>query len=142
MNQEIDAALYSEVGRRIRQARERQPAKMSQADLAKALDVSRASVVNIEAGRQHAPLSLLWRIAEKLDSELSALIPRRADLVPSTAPIKLHDDMLKQIRHKAAGNVALEQDLTSFISQAVHQLTQTSAAATPSRGRNEEHSKD
>ena len=43
--------LYSELGRKIRHVRESK--QLTQGELAKRLGISRASVVNIEAGRQH-----------------------------------------------------------------------------------------
>lgn len=115
--------LYRAVGDRIRTARERQPKKVSQVALASKLGVSRASIVNIEAGRQHAPLSLLWQIAQQLDTELIALIPRKAELDASPPEAELSGEMRKQIRLKADGDASLEKDLTTFISQAVRQLT-------------------
>src|SRR5215217_1649513 len=89
-------SLYREIGRRIREARERVPKKLSQATLAKQLKVSRASIVNIEAGRQHAPLDLLWRIAEALKTELVTLIPRREELSARTPSVPLPRAMLEQ----------------------------------------------
>jgi transcriptional regulator with XRE-family HTH domain len=59
--------LYGEVGRKLRQARETQG--LSQERLAKQLGISRASVVNIEAGRQRAPLHLLWQLSEALGTD-------------------------------------------------------------------------
>jgi transcriptional regulator with XRE-family HTH domain len=115
--------LYQAVGDRIRAARERQPTKMSQVALAKKLGISRASIVNIEAGRQHAPLSLLWQIAEQLDTELLALVPRKAELLAAPPEAQLSVEMREQIRLKADGNEALASDLTTFIGQAVRQLT-------------------
>ena len=72
--------LYGEVGRRLRQARVTQG--LSQEKLARQLGISRASVVNIEAGRQRAPLHLLWQFSEALGTDLSLLVPRREELLP------------------------------------------------------------
>ena len=58
--------VYRVLGRKVRQMREVQ--RMSQDSLAQHLGISRASMVNIEAGRQRAPLHLLWQIAEVLHS--------------------------------------------------------------------------
>ena len=116
-------ALYRTVGDRVRAARERQPTKMSQVALAKRLGISRASIVNIEAGRQHPPLSLLWQIAEQLDTELVTLVPRKAELLAAPPEAQLSDEMREKIRQKANGNEGLANDLTTFIGQAVRQLT-------------------
>ena len=108
-------ALYRAVGKRIRAGRERTPEKLSQAKLAKHLGISRASVVNIEAGRQHAPLDLLWRIAEALEVELVLLIPKKAELVVSDVVVQLDDAMRKQIKLEAKGNQALQRSLTNVV---------------------------
>jgi transcriptional regulator with XRE-family HTH domain len=116
-------ALYQAVGERIRQTRERQPGKVSQAALAAKLGVSRASIVNIEAGRQHAPLSLLWMVAQNLDVELASLIPSRGELSVPPANIELADDIREQLRKVTNGDQALEGILSGFIAQAVAQLS-------------------
>ena len=108
-------ALYRTIGVRIRDARKRSAQKLSQAKLAKHLGVSRASIVNIEAGRQHAPLYLLWKIAEVLDTDLVMLIPRRADLLSTERVVKLNDTMRKQIKLEADGNASLEKTLTGIV---------------------------
>src|SRR5882762_1811167 len=89
--------LYPVVGQKIRAARERSTPRLSQDRLAKRLDISRASIVNIEAGRQHAPLHLLWQIAEVLGTDLTLLIPRREDLLSPLALIQLNKKTMKQI---------------------------------------------
>src|ERR1700723_3873382 len=98
--------LYRELGRKIRQARERQGQKLSQGALAQRLGISRASMVNIEAGRQHAPLHLLWQIAELLGSDLTLLIPSRDELLPPTDQIQLDKEMMKQIEAAANGDLS------------------------------------
>src|SRR5580698_9588997 len=98
--------LYRELGRKIRQARERQGQRLSQDALAKRLGVSRASIVNIEAGRQRAPLHLLWQIAELLGSDLTELIPSREELLPPTDQIQLDKEMMKQIEAAANGDLS------------------------------------
>ena len=133
MDHADEEALYRTVGDRIRAARERQPTKVSQVTLAKKLGISRASIVNIEAGRQHAPLSLLWQIAEQLETELITLIPRKAELMAAPLETELSADVREQIRLKADGNEALANDLTSFIGQAVRQLTSASSGAHPKK---------
>jgi len=116
-------ALYRVVGERIREARERQPDKLSQAALAERLGVSRASIVNIEAGRQHAPLFLLWKVAEQLDAELASLIPSRHELTAPPANIELGGDMREQLKKFTNGDPALEGVLSGFIAHAVAQLS-------------------
>ena len=116
-------ALYRVVGDRIRHAREGLPDRLSQAALAESLGISRASIVNIEAGRQHAPLSLLWKVAQHLDVELVTLIPSKAELTAPPANVELADGMRAQLKQVTNGDEALEIALSSFIAQAVSQLT-------------------
>jgi DNA-binding XRE family transcriptional regulator len=118
-----EEALYRAVGERIRTARERQPVRLSQDALAKKLEISRASIVNIEAGRQHAPLYLLWKIAKHLDVELLSLIPSAADLAIAPSATILDDGMREELKKYTNGDVATEIALSSFIAQAVEQLS-------------------
>jgi DNA-binding XRE family transcriptional regulator len=109
--------LYRELGRKIRQARERQGHKLSQGTLAQRLGISRASMVNIEAGRQHAPLHLLWQIAELLGSDLTLLIPSRDELLATSNTVELEKAMMKQIEDFAKGDSARIKLLTGFASK-------------------------
>lgn len=109
--------LYEVVGERIRHTRERSAPKISQASLARRLGISRASVVNIESGRQHAPLYLMWRIAESLDAELAALIPNHDEFLESIEPMKLNVEAVAQIEAAAEGDPATRRLLTRFVSK-------------------------
>lgn len=102
--------LYRKLGRKLRQARETQG--LSHEKLAGQLGISRASVVNIEAGRQRAPLHLLWQFSEALGTDLSLLIPRREELLSPTEEISLDQDMIKQIRDATHGDADTFQMLT------------------------------
>jgi len=107
--------LYLEVGRRLRQARETQG--LSQEKLATQLGLSRASVVNIEAGRQRAPMHLLWQLSEALGTDLTLLIPRREELLPSEKEVSLDPVIVKQIKEAANGNADTIRALTRFVSK-------------------------
>ena len=96
--------LYRELGRRIRQARERNSEGLSQDALAKQLGISRASVVNIEAGRQRAPLHLLWQIAQLLETDLTSLIPRNEELLAPAIHERIDKEMIKKIEELAGGD--------------------------------------
>ena len=65
--------LYLKIGENIKRHRESQ--KIKQGDFSKLLDISRASVVNIEKARQHPPLHLLIDIARVLKVSVHDLIP-------------------------------------------------------------------
>ena len=107
--------LYRELGRRIRQARERNGEKLSQDALARRLGISRASVVNIEAGRQRAPLHLLWQIAELLGADLTQLIPRSEELLAPANQVRLDKEMMKQIEEAANGDPGTIKVLAGFV---------------------------
>lgn len=109
--------LYRGLGRKIREARERSGQKLSQEKLAKRLKISRASIVNIEAGRQHAPLHLLWQIAEVLGTDLTLLVPRREELLQPATPVQLDKNIVKQIQEAANGNPDTVKVLTGFVSK-------------------------
>jgi transcriptional regulator with XRE-family HTH domain len=116
----VDAdELHREIGKRIRHARELSSPKLSQAKLAGRLGVSRASIVNIEAGRQHAPLHLLWRVAEALDMDLARLIPRPTELASAGTVVELNGALRREIKLEAGGDPALEERLTSIVGKLV-----------------------
>lgn len=109
--------LYRELGRKIRQARERFGEKLSQEALAQRLGLSRASMVNIEAGRQRAPLHLLWQIAELLGTDLTMLIPSREEMLATSNRVELEKAMMKQIEDFATGDAGRIQRLAAFASK-------------------------
>jgi len=85
--------------------------------LAQQLGISRASVVNIEAGRQRAPLHLLWQFSETLATDLSLLIPRREELSPTAKGATLNPAMVKQIREATNNDSEAVKALTRFASK-------------------------
>jgi len=113
-----EARLYEMVGAEIRGARVRTTPRMSQATVAKRLGISRASMVNIEAGRQHAPLHLLWRIAEILDTELALLVPSRAEYLKCWDVGDLEPAVAEFIESYSDGDPATRRMLTDFVRKA------------------------
>lgn len=67
------ADFYGEFGSRVRQAREAQ--RLSQAELARRIELSRTSVTNIERGTQRVPLHYLITIADALGVTPMTLLP-------------------------------------------------------------------
>lgn len=65
--------FYQILGGRIREARIK--ATLTQETFANFVKLSRASIVNIEKGRQHPPIHLLWDIAKVLNIQVSDLLP-------------------------------------------------------------------
>jgi transcriptional regulator with XRE-family HTH domain len=105
--------LYCELGRKIRSVRERK--RLTQGELAKRLGISRASVVNIEAGRQHTPLHLLWKLAEMLGTELTSLIPSREEMLAPAKLVQLHQGTIQKIEDAFNGNPRVINVLTEIV---------------------------
>jgi len=69
--------LYTITGQLIRKTREERG--LTQAELAAAVSLTRASITNIESGKQKLLLHTLYDIAIALSVEPSALLPKLAD---------------------------------------------------------------
>jgi transcriptional regulator with XRE-family HTH domain len=113
--------IYSDVGGRI--ARARHAAGLSQRQLADAVRVTRTSIVNIEAGRQRAPLHVLWQIAAATDVDVAAFIPTRAELAATREPLQLDAAVVTLIEKAAADDASTKRLLMDFIQQAKATLT-------------------
>lgn len=72
-----DSDLYEQFGKLVRQHRER--LGISQNKLADAVSLSRASIANIEAGRQQVSLHHVYRLAKALGIGVSTLLPGAVD---------------------------------------------------------------
>jgi DNA-binding XRE family transcriptional regulator len=120
--------LYRGVGRKVRQTREN--AHLSQNLLAKRLGISRTSMVNIEAGRQRAPLHLLWQIAELLETKVALLIPSPEELLAPQSQTVLDRQIMKQIEDVANGDPATIRVLTGFVTKTLQEKV---AAPNPQR---------
>ena len=79
--------IYEEVGRNIR--RYRDGARRTQEQVAAAIGMSRASLANIEVGRQKVRLHHLYAIAEALDLASPALLLPLAASAPYDAALPL-----------------------------------------------------
>lgn len=65
--------FYSNLGSRIKVARKN--AGITQDEVAGRMQLSRASIVNIEKGRQHPPIHTIWEMAKMFEVSISDLIP-------------------------------------------------------------------
>lgn len=65
--------LYALIGERLKSVRVR--AGIPQTKLAAAINHLRTSISNIEAGRQRAPLYVLYELCYQLDIELVSILP-------------------------------------------------------------------
>lgn len=79
-----DAALYRQVGSRLRQQRCR--LGLTQTQVAAATGLLRTSVTNIEAGRQKAPLQVLYVLCAALRVEPASVLPSLATVAAPNAP--------------------------------------------------------
>jgi len=68
-----EAALYRKLGELVRMHRER--LGINQAHVAEQTGLSRASIANIETGRQRIPLHHLYSLARALKVDAHALLP-------------------------------------------------------------------
>lgn len=113
-----EQVFYHLVGKQIRAARQRRSPSMSQAQLAEKLHMSRASIVNIEAGRQHAPLHVLWQIAEVLGTEVGLLVPSQTEYIEHGEIVEIDEHMTAQIDAAANGDSSTRRQLIEFVGRA------------------------
>lgn len=102
--------LYRILGGRIRQRRKE--LEWTQSALAEKAGISRASVVNIEKGRQHPPLHLLFDLAVHLGIEVIALIPTQRELAAATSEVELDEALQKEI--SSMGDPLMEERIAAF----------------------------
>lgn len=70
--------LYIVVGQRIRDFRELRD--KTQADISKVTNINRATISNIESGKQQVSLAYLYLIAKALNTEISTFLPTTKEL--------------------------------------------------------------
>jgi transcriptional regulator with XRE-family HTH domain len=108
-------AVYRQIGQKIRQVRLRTLPRMSQQHLAVRLGISRASVVNIEAGRQRPPLYLLCQIATALSVEPATLIPELNELTEPGLREPLDRKIVREIQRASGGDQDVQAIVTTFL---------------------------
>jgi transcriptional regulator with XRE-family HTH domain len=74
------AGFQQAVGELMRLHRKRKD--LTQADVAKKLEIPRASYANMESGRQRVPVDVLWRCAVILGVPVTMLVPERIVKTP------------------------------------------------------------
>jgi transcriptional regulator with XRE-family HTH domain len=77
--------LYREFGRVLRE--KRKSAGFTQDDVAGRIGLSRTSVTNIERGRQHVTLHVLYALADAIGAKPAELLPDGAALVERNAEL-------------------------------------------------------
>ena len=101
--------LYNVIGKRIRVEREKEGYK--QTEFAQLLQISRASLVNIEQGRQRAPLHIIYEVARLLKIGVSDLLPN----VNEIAAQDVNKELKEKIEKKSAGNKDVQEKLMDFV---------------------------
>lgn len=103
--------FYKIIGERIHNARLK--ISYNQEGLAKSVNLTRVSIVNIEKGRQHPSTYLLWRIAKVLKVDIIDLLP------PDGIGDKVSVDLKKLVDKKTGksnGNTKLIEFITEVSS--------------------------
>lgn len=78
-----EARLYQLLGERIRALREgfyTPEGRMTQAELARLLNLERTSITNIEKGAQKVSLHVLYKICEIFDANVLDILPRPSEV--------------------------------------------------------------
>jgi transcriptional regulator with XRE-family HTH domain len=102
--------LYEELGASIKKLRKER--KFKQAPFAELLKISRASLVNIELGRQHPPLHNLYEIARLLGVSVKDLLP---DLVENNLEEPIDQKFEKLIEETSKGDSIMQEKLLEFV---------------------------
>lgn len=100
--------FYKYIGERIHDARVKM--NYNQKGLADSVELTRVSIVNIEKGRQHPSIHLLWRIAKILKVSIHDLLP------PDGFGEKTNIDLKKLVDEKT-GKVDGNNKLIGFITE-------------------------
>lgn len=94
-----ESSIYAALGELVREHRQGQG--ISQDALGKRIGLSRASVANIENGRQRIPLHHLYRIAEALGVNAHTLLPNLDDFPSPSVDRGINSSMKLSAREQA-----------------------------------------
>ena len=86
--------IYKIIGGKIKDLRTKHD--LSQEKLAQEIGLLRTSIVNIEAGRQRAPIHILFKISNIFSVELKELIPTCAEVSSLEKPTTLLNELPKK----------------------------------------------
>lgn len=104
--------LYREFGRLLRERRK--AAHLTQDDLADRVGLARTSITNIERGRQHVSLHMLYELADAVGAHASELLPHKDVL------LKKNPELEKNLR-----KVLLEEEKKDWIRRLVAKTAAT-----------------
>ncbi|MEQ3552885.1 helix-turn-helix transcriptional regulator [Pseudonocardia nematodicida] len=102
-----ETRLYQQVGDQIRSARRAR--NLSQSELAQFVGMTRASIGNIEAGRQRIQLHTLAWIAFHLNADLHSLVPLSMETDCKYGAVPEDDAVFTDARAKNFVEMAVEQ---------------------------------
>jgi transcriptional regulator with XRE-family HTH domain len=117
--------LYKEIGALIARARRNVDGRtITQAELAERIGLSRTSVVNIECGRHHVPVHLLFKIATVLGVQPITLLPT---FTVSSEAIGVPDDIHGKLMELPRGDrERVKQIITPMLKETIHNATRRS----------------
>lgn len=95
--------IYSSIGELVR--RRRAKLNMTQAQLAPRLGLSRASIANIETGRQKLLVHQIYALAEALDLTIHDLLPAPAS-APATDALQFSGDVNQKQKEQLSRLIA------------------------------------
>lgn len=101
--------FYLLLGERIKDARTKSGLK--QEAFADFLSLSRASIVNIEKGRQRPSIHLLWDIAKVLAIEVTTILPQ------FSSSEKVSEEWKKIIARQSKGDDQTKKKLLGFLEE-------------------------
>ncbi|MHA4895775.1 helix-turn-helix transcriptional regulator [Pedobacter sp. PWIIR3] len=100
---DFKTALAQILGKNIKELR--QNLDMNQDDLAERIGLTRTSISNIEAGRQLAPLDLMYKLFHELGTELHFILPSYNDL---SSQIQNSESTLDKLKTKNVSDSSIE----------------------------------
>lgn len=107
MTEQEQKSLYYQVGLRIREVRQNKG--LNQEAFAQMLKLTRASVVNIEKGRQRPSIHLLYDICKITNVEIKELIPELSQKQELSSKWK------KKIENSSEGDIIRDPKLSNFL---------------------------
>lgn len=74
----FSSILYQMLGNKIKSRREE--LEMNQSELGEKVEIGRASISNIEKGRQKPPLSVIYKICHELNLDVHSILPTYVEI--------------------------------------------------------------
>lgn len=103
--------FYKDIGSRISASRRKR--NVSQIDLAQKLKIPQSSLACYETGKRRVPISLLFRIAESLNTEIDSFFPPLKKKKPG--PISKVDTELAKVKVLPAKQQKIIMDLIESV---------------------------